>query len=156
MFPFLPIIEKKGLTLCCIVEMLINILGKKLSIPHVQRLHMWDRQITVAVMTNLGCTKYAIRCVYQLVKEAHCAFFYSYVHGRVSYRHYIEVTQGGIFISYGTEYEIWSVCGPVGHTEYRGTDYEQLHHVFRGKKVISIFLKKYCSIRTKKLHKYVF
>ena len=104
-------------------------------------------------MTNLGCTKYAIRCVYQLVKEAHCAFFYSYVHGRVSYRHYIEVTQGGIFISYGTEYEIWSVCGPVGHTEYRGTDYEQLHHVFRGKKVISIFLKKYCSIRTKKLPK---
>ena len=49
---------------------------------------------------------------------------------------------------YGTKYEIWADFGPVGYTEKTiWADYEQLlrFEVFRG--------KKYCIVRTKKLHK---
>ena len=59
---------------------------------------------------------------------------------------------------YGTEYEIWADFGPVGNTEKKmGADYEQLlravFYCFRGQK--KCYLKKHCSVRTKKLH-YIF
>ena len=58
---------------------------------------------------------------------------------------------------HGTEIEIWADFGPVGNNEKKiGEDYEQLLRAvfscFQGQKKI-FFKKKYCSIRTKKLHK---
>ena len=56
-------------------------------------------------------------------------------------------------IFYGSEIEIWAGFGPVGNIEKNfGADYEELLRLFQWqKKIMHIF--KYCSIRTKKLHK---
>ena len=57
---------------------------------------------------------------------------------------------------YGTEIEIWACFRPVGITEKNGDDYEQLLRAFfscfYGQKSLN-FVKKYYSVRTKKLHK---
>jgi hypothetical protein len=55
---------------------------------------------------------------------------------------------------YGTEIEIWAGFGPVGNTEKKigpimSNFWERFFHVFMSK----IFFFKYCSVRTKRLHK---
>ena len=59
---------------------------------------------------------------------------------------------------YGTGIEIWAGFGPIGSTEKKGSGpimsnfLGWFFHVFRGKKKL-FFLKKHCSVHTKKLHK---
>ena len=62
--------------------------------------------------------------------------------------HYTEVAQGAIFLE------------QVGNTEKNWADYEQLlknvFSCFQGQKINLKFFQKYCSVRTKKLHKISF
>ena len=54
--------------------------------------------------------------------------------------------------------EIWAGLGPVGHSEKWGrlwATFESGFFMFSGAKKIFNFLKKYCSVRTKKLHKII-
>ena len=59
---------------------------------------------------------------------------------------------------YGTKIEIWDGFGLVGIAEKKiGANYEQLLRsffpCFQGQKENFKFQKKYCSVRTKKMHK---
>ena len=57
---------------------------------------------------------------------------------------------------YGTENEIWAGLGRLTILKKLGADYDQLLRVvsssFQGQKNNLIFLKKYCSVHTKKMH----